>query len=513
MIDNNKTPYEKSIAELQMLNRLAQSISSTLDVEKILEIILRESMAVTSAKQGSILSLQAEGERQMITRFKSAVDGGAGERLSRLSDLIGGWVLKNGYSLITENITKDDRFVEAKQWLKGIDSVLAVPMKVAGAITGIIILTKKTKFTQADLDLMTIVANQCGQFLENAKQYQKVYLENIRLRREVEQQYSFHGLIGSSPAMLRVFELLHQIIPGEARILIEGESGTGKELIARTIHYNGPRKAHKFVPVDCGALPETLLESELFGHVKGAFTGATSTKKGLFEVAHQGTLFLDEITNTSITFQAKLLRAIQEGEIKPVGAVEPRKVDVRIIVATSGDLKAKVAAKEFREDLYYRLNVVTIHLPPLRERKEDIRLLAGHFLSQYLEKTKPAKQLHGFTAPAMRILENYNWPGNIRELENVIERAVTLAHPDEGMISPELFPDFLVQDRFTQVEAALDPRQNKLVAEVDHTERRMILAALEKHGGNRTQAAKSLGIARTTLLLKMKKHQIDCQTS
>ncbi|ODS41154.1 MAG: hypothetical protein A7315_02170 [Candidatus Altiarchaeales archaeon WOR_SM1_79] len=492
-----------------MLNRLAQSISSTLEVEKILEIILQETMTITSAKQGSILSIQPEGERQMYTRFKSVVDRSTGERLSRLSDLVGGWVLKNGGSLITENITKDDRFIEAKEWLKGIASVLAVPMIVGGAVTGIIILTKKIEFTQSDMELMTIVANQCGQFLENAKQYQKIYRENIRLRCEVEQQYSFHGLIGSSPAMLKVFEVLHRIIPGEARILIEGESGTGKELIARTIHYNGPRKEHKFVPVDCGALPETLLESELFGHVKGAFTGATATKKGLFEVAHQGTLFLDEITNTSITFQAKLLRAIQEGEIKPVGAVEQRKVDVRIIVATSGNLKTKVAAKEFREDLYYRLNVVTLHLPPLRERKEDIRHLAGHFLSQFLEKTKPVKQLHGFTAPAMRIFENYDWPGNIRELENVIERAVTLAHPDEQMISPELLPDFLVQDRFTPVESISDQRQNKLVAEMDRTERHMILAALEKHGGNRTQAAKSLGIARTTLLLKMKKHQLD----
>jgi transcriptional regulator with GAF, ATPase, and Fis domain len=507
MIDN-KTSQEKSVNELQMLNRLAQSISSTLEVEKILEIIVKESMAATSAKQGSILSLQAEGERQMVTRFKSAVDGCTGERLSRLSDLVGGWLLKNGDSLITENISKDDRFIEAKQWLKGIASVLAVPMIVAGTITGIIILTKKAKFAQTDLDLMTIVANQCGQFLENAKQYQKIYHENMRLRREVEQQYSFHGLIGNSPAMLGVFELLHRIIPGETRILIEGESGTGKELIARTIHYNGPRKANKFVPVDCGALPETLLESELFGHVKGAFTGATSTKKGLFEVAHQGTLFLDEITNTSITFQAKLLRAIQEGEIKPVGAEQSRKVDVRIIVATSGDLKAEVAAKEFREDLYYRLNIITIQLPPLRERKEDIRLLADHFLNQYLEKTKQAKQLHGFAAPAMRILENYDWPGNIRELENIIERAVTLAHPHEQVISPELLPDFLIQDRLEQVASTSNQHPNKLVAELDQTERRMIIAALEKYDSNRSQAAKSLGVARTTLLLKMKKHQL-----
>jgi transcriptional regulator with PAS, ATPase and Fis domain len=351
---------------------------------------------------------------------------------------------------------------------------------------------------------MTIVATQCGQLLENAKRYQRISRENIRLRQEVERRYRFHGLIGNSPAMDKVFDLLSRITPGEARILIEGESGTGKELVARTIHYNGPRKEHKFMPVDCGALPETLLESELFGHVKGAFTGATSDKNGLFQVAHRGTLFLDEITNTSLAFQAKLLRAIQEGEIKPVGAAEPHKVDVRIIIATSSDLKARVAAGEFREDLYYRLNVVTIHLPTLRERRPDIRLLAEHFLKQFLKNTRPAKQLSGISAAVIRILENYDWPGNVRELENVIDRAVSLAHPDDRMISSELLPGFLLEDE----SDTSGGNRDRLATEVARTERRLILAALEEHGGNRTQAARSLGIARTTLLLKMKKHQL-----
>ena len=509
---SDKTQLEKALADLQTLNRLAQAISSTMEVEKILAIILQETITLTAAEQGSILSLATGGERQMQTLFKAG-DSNADQQLSRLSDLVGGWVIKNETSLMTEKITDDPRFSEASDWLSNVTSVLAVPMVVHNDITGIIILTKAAKFTQSDLELMTIVANQCGQFLENAKRYQQIYQENLQLRREIEQRYDFHGLIGSSPAMRKVFELLERIIPGETRILIEGESGTGKELIAHTIHYNGPRKEKKFIPVDCGALSETLLESELFGHVKGAFTGATADKKGLFEVAHQGTLFLDEITNTSPGFQAKLLRAIQEGEIKPVGATESCKVDIRLIVAASDDLKAKVAAGEFREDLYYRLNVITIHLPPLREREGDIRLLAEHFLRQFADKTRPAKHVCGFTAAAIRLLENYPWPGNIRELENVIERAVALAHPDEQMISPELLPASLLKGQFPESETTADQRQDSLSEAVAYTERRIILAALERHAGNRTRAAKSLGVARPTLILKMKKHKIDFRGS
>ena len=509
---NNRDQLEKAATELQTLNRLAQAISSTMDVEKILVIILQETINLTEAEQGSILSLEIEGARPMHTLFKAAKSS-AGRQLSRLSDLVGGWVLKNETALMTDEIKNDPRFRESSDWLNDVASVLAVPMVVRSAITGIIILTKTGNFTRNDLELMTIVANQCGQFLENAKGYQKIYTENLQLRREVERRYDFHGFIGSSPAMSKVFELLERIIPGETRILIDGESGTGKELVARTIHYNGPRKEKKFIAVDCGALPDTLLESELFGHVKGAFTGATADKKGLFEVAHKGTLFLDEITNTSLNFQAKLLRAIQEGEIKPVGAAEPLKVDVRLIVAASSDLKTKVAAGEFREDLYYRLNVITIHLPPLRERVGDIRLLAEHFLRQFVKKIQPAKQVRGFTAAAMRLLENYSWSGNIRELENVIERAVALALPDDRMISPELLPASLVNTLSPQGKTATGQGQGNLSEAISHTECRIILAALEKHAGNRTQAAKSLGIARPTLILKMKKYKIDFRSS
>ena len=513
-MSNNATPdqfdrlaqLEKAVAELQALNRLAQAISSTLEVESILKIILQETMALTAAEQGSILSLMTQGERQMHTLFKSTPPGG--QQLSRLSDLVSGWVIKNGAPIMVDEITDDDRFREAKVWLSSVNAVLAMPMVVHSQVTGIIILTKTTRFTPEDLELMNIVANQCAQFLENAKRYQQVCQENLQLRREIEKHYGYHEIIGRSAAMAKVFALLERIIPGEARILIEGESGTGKELVARTIHHNGPRKEKKFVAVNCGALPETLLESELFGHVKGAFTGATSDRKGLFEAANGGTLFLDEIASTTSAFQSKLLRAIQEGEIKPVGAAESRQVNVRIIAATSGNLQARVAAGEFREDLYYRLNVITVDLPPLRARTDDIRLLAGHFLNKFSEKAQPAKRVRGFTAPAMRLLENYHWPGNIRELENVIERAVTLALPDDELISPELLPQSVVGIEFLQGAAAIGQHRGKLKESLDRLERHLIWEALEKHAGNRTKAAKSLGITRPTLISKMKKYKL-----
>jgi transcriptional regulator with GAF, ATPase, and Fis domain len=497
------TDLERKIADLQALNRLAQTIGSTMEVEKILEIILNESIELCSAEHGSILTVSAKSERPMQTVLKTAKFE-AGDRLSHLSDLVCGWMLDSGESLLTDNIRKDHRFQQAGRWLQGLSSVLAIPMIVRGQKIGIIILTKPTKFSKDNLDLMTIVANQCGQFLENAQRYQQVCQQNLELQRQVERKYDFCGLIGESYEIRKVVELLRRIVPGESRVLIEGESGTGKELVANIIHHNGPRKAQNFIAVDCGALPESLLESELFGHVRGSFTGATSDKKGLFEIADHGTLFLDEISNTTLAFQAKLLRAIQEGEIKPVGATQARKVNVRVIAATSSDLKSKAEAGEFRKELYFRLNIIAVHLPPLRQRISDIRLLAEHFLQKLLSVVTPVKKLRGFTTDAMRYLEDYGWPGNIRELENTIERAVALALPEEELLSPELLPAHIV-DKGLHKSIAFN-EHNALSDGVADAERRIIIEILRKHQGNRTQTAQRLGVSRQTLLTKMKKY-------
>ncbi len=505
-MDNSAHPPlaspEKAIARLEALNRLAEVISASLEVEPILQTILQESLALTHAAAGAILSFEPQEARPIHTLFKSG-ESGSGQLNSAFSDLVGGWVLKNRAPLTVDCFPDDPRFSSARSWFPQIEAVLAVPMLVQNEISGIIILTKTEKFTLEDLDLMRIVATQCGQLLENAKHFQQIYRENLALRREVERCYDFHGIIGASPAMQRVFDLLERIIPGEARILIEGESGTGKELIAKTIHYSGPRKEKKFIAVDCGALPENLLESELFGHVKGAFTGAVADKQGLFEQADGGTLFLDEIANTSLAFQAKLLRSIQEGEIKPVGASQLRKVDVRIIAATGQPLQEKVAAGEFREDLYYRLNVIRVTLPALRRRQEDLPLLAKHFLTRFAEKA--GKDCCSFSPAAMRILEAHRWPGNIRELENVVERAVALARPEEKEITPELLPEHLTVGEGA-IAVAVRQGGGMLPAAIEILERQMISEALQAHNSNRTETAEALGITRQTLISKIKKY-------
>lgn len=501
---NTPVSPEKALTQLRALNRLAEAISSTLEVEKMLQTILEEALTLTNAGEGAIFSLSEEKPRPIHTLFKT-VDTREGALNSAFSDMIGGWILKHQSHLLVDKFAEDPRFQHARNWFSNLHSVLAVPMKVQNRITGIIILTKKTPFATDELELLAIVAAQCGQLLENAKHFAQVYQENLSLRKAVERQYDFRGIIGGSPGMARVFDLVERIIPGEARVLIQGESGTGKELIAKIIHYNGPRKEKPFIALDCGALPENLLESEFFGHLKGAFTGAISDKKGLFEIAHQGTLFLDEIANTTLNFQAKLLRAIQEGEIKPVGAAAAHKVDVRIIAATSTRLPERVAAGEFREDLYYRLNVITLNLPPLRERREDILLLADHFLKKFNEKNK--KNCRGFDPAALRLLESHDWPGNIRELENVVERAVALAGPGEKFLSPALLPETLIRSTAAP-EEALQQGNGKLPDSVEWLERRMIAEALNTHAGNRTAAAEALGITRQTLIAKIKKYQL-----
>ena len=305
-------------------------------------------------------------------------------------------------------------------------------------------------------------------------------------------------IIGRSPAMQECLETLRLAAPSAATVLITGESGTGKELIAKALHENSPRKDHPLITVNCAALPETLLESELFGHVKGAFTGATDRKKGRFQLAHQGTIFLDEIAETSPAIQAKLLRVLQEKEFEPVGSGQTVRVDVRVAAATNRDLPSEIAAGRFREDLYYRLNVLQIHIPPLRRRKEDVPLLADFFLSRYAKKNR--RRITGFSPRTMDLLMRYDWPGNVRELENIVERAVILSKGE--VILPADLPDTF---RKTDADAhARDPGGLGPGRPLKEVEKEMILQTLEMAGGNRTRAAEILGISRRTLQLKLK---------
>ena len=320
------------------------------------------------------------------------------------------------------------------------------------------------------------------------------------LRRELRRVTGLDNMIGISPKMRAIFELIVNVAPQPSRVLITGESGTGKELVARAMHENSARSKGPFITINCGAFPETLLESELFGYVKGAFTGATENRRGLFHAAHGGTLFMDEIGNMSVAMQVKLYRVLQEGKVRPVGSTEEVDVDVRVIAATNKDLEREITEGRFREDLYYRLSVIPIHLPPLRERREDIPLLAREFLGRLVKAM--GKKVEGIEPEAMRLLEVYDWPGNVRELENTMERAVALEVGQR--ISPESLPERIRRHAQQWVASPAPENGNgavlpeagmNLEEHIEKLERSYLLAALERSGGVRTQAASILGMS------------------
>jgi two-component system response regulator PilR (NtrC family) len=331
--------------------------------------------------------------------------------------------------------------------------------------------------------------------------------ENIRLRQAVEDRYKFWNLIGKSPKMQRVYELVEKVSQTKANVLITGESGTGKELVAKAVHFNSARKDRSFVTLNCGAIPENLLESELFGHMKGSFTGAIANKRGLLEMAEGGTLFMDEIGELPLPLQVKLLRVIQEREFKRVGGIEDIKVDVRIISASNQDLQQKVAHSSFREDLFYRLNVIQIKIPPLRERKEDIPLLVNHFVRKYSADT--GKEIEGISPDALELLLGYNFAGNVRELENIIERSITLettpmiadrhirSYLNERMISKGIPPTLEIPEEGMDL--------NKVVEDL---EKAFILKALEQTDGVKKKAAEILGMNFRAMRYKLAKYDL-----
>lgn len=327
----------------------------------------------------------------------------------------------------------------------------------------------------------------------------KILYENIYLRRELEAKIEFEMVVGKSKAMNKVLDIVRRVSPTESTILITGESGTGKELIAREIHRHSLRRDAPLVVVDCGALVETLFESELFGHVKGSFTGAHETKHGRFEVADGGTIFFDEISNIGLNIQAKLLRVIQEREVNRIGSSKPIKVDVRILAATNENLADSVRKGKFREDLFYRLSVVPVHLPPLRERKEDIPLLVEHFLHKYNKKAK--KNVENVSPRAVKALTEYDWPGNIRELENTIERAIVLSKGNDIELED------LMYHGISASSGMLNPVGGKYKT-LEEMEKEYIRAVLRAQFGNKTRAADLLGIDRKTLWAKIKKYKI-----
>ena len=333
--------------------------------------------------------------------------------------------------------------------------------------------------------------------------------ENAYLRSQLEERYRFEGIVGRSQSMRRLFQILETVAGATSTILITGETGTGKELVARAIHHNSPRCRHRFVALNCGAIPETLLEAELFGHVRGAFTGAVATRQGRLEQAHRGTLFLDEVGTMSASLQAKLLRALQEREFERLGDSQPVRVDVRVIAATNSNLEQMVEDGTFRKDLFYRLNVIPIHLPPLSERRDDIPLLVKSFILKLSQQHESARHDVVFSQEAMRRLMAHDWPGNIRQLENVVERAMTMtpgrSQIDVGDLPADLQTD---GDSSSNVDVDLPEDGMDLQRYVQEIERHLIRSSLERTGGNKRRAAELLNIKRTTLVEKAKRLEL-----
>jgi two-component system, NtrC family, response regulator AtoC len=337
--------------------------------------------------------------------------------------------------------------------------------------------------------------------LQKALEQRRLKSENAYLRSQLEERYKFGGILGKSRPMLALFQMLETVARANSTILITGETGTGKEVVARAIHHNSPRRAHRFVALNCSAIPETLLEAELFGHVRGAFTGAVGMRQGRFEQAHKGTLFLDEVGTMSTALQMKLLRALQEREFERVGDSQTIKVDVRVIAATNSDLASMVRTGSFREDLYYRLNVIPIELPPLRDRRDDIPLLVQHFLEKFGGDAK----LH-MAQGAMRRLMAFSWPGNVRQLENAVERAVALGTGREQIEVSDLPPEIQTSpDAVTSPVVEFPDDGLDMPAYLSSIEKDLIQRSLERTGGNRNRAAELLRIKRTTLVEKLKR--------
>jgi Nif-specific regulatory protein len=394
-----------------------------------------------------------------------------------------------------------------------IRSTIAVPLWRGDEILGVIQLDNREStgvFSAPDLEIVAVLAHNASLAVANARLVKRLRAAEERLKkentylkgREQERRTGGRGpqeIVGQAPAMKALLVQLEKVVDTRVTVLIEGETGVGKELVAAAVHYRSKRRDKLFVSQNCAAMPENLLESELFGHKKGSFTGAHEDKKGLFEIADGGTLFLDEVTEMPLSLQSKLLRALQEGEIRPVGATQERKVDVRIVAATNRNLEKEVAEGRFREDLYYRLKVFPLRVPPLRERRDDIPLIAAYFLKRFTIEL--GKAVAGFSQQAMELLTSYDWPGNVRELQNEVQR-LAIQVDAGGFITPEL-----LSPRVRQVEGVMDrvrPTKGTLKQMMDQLERWLLIEALREHGNNKTAAAKSLGITREGLHKKLR---------
>src|SRR6266700_3870471 len=458
-----------------------------------------------SRRKGTVLIIDDEEEIResielLLTSEGLSTDtaGNGEEGLKKIEE--------NRYDLVLLDLMLPGKSgMQVQREIKRIDPTLPVVIITAiGAVE-----TAVTAIKEGSFDYVTKPWNneKLVVIVTNAIKQRQLTSENLHLRRALKERFGYSNIVGKSEKMLKVLDLVTQIAASRSTILIQGESGTGKELIAKAIHLKSQRADKAFVPVNSGSMPVDLLESTLFGHVRGAFTSAIAAKKGLFEVADQGTIFFDEIGTISLETQAKLLRVIQEKEFMRLGGVDTIKVDARIVAATNVDLKQLVEDGRFREDLYYRLNVIHIQLPPLRERKEDIPALVEFFAKKYCEEN--GKPLYRFSSEALKVLMDYHWPGNVRELENVVERAVVLSQDE--IIGRDLLPEAIVSpsSRFATLSSFPLTKDTSLFEIIDSFERRVIIEMLEQAGWSQTEAADNFKIPLSTLNQKIKRHGIE----
>lgn len=512
---------------LLRLIRIVKALNSELHVDPLLRIIIDHLVEITQAERGFLVLSQGDGAVARVARNFEQEDVADPE--VAFSQTIVTKVMENGEPVVTANAVEDDRFSDTLSVNAiRVRSVMCLPFKLRGETVGAVYVDnrlQKGAFGDQELETLTTLADLAATAIEHARLYEQNEAQakeleelNRRLELRVENQARelvtvkdrlrtvgapegvYPQIVGGSDAMRDVMRLLDKVVQTEEPVLITGESGTGKELIAKAIHAKGPRARKAFLSENCAALTDTLLESELFGHVRGAFTGADRDKKGLFELADTGTLFLDEVADMSPDMQKKLLRTLQEGEIRPVGGKGVKKVDVRIISASNKKLETLVRAGEFREDLYYRLRVLTIDLPPLRDRKGDVPILVEHFLNLHATAVGRKQMADGI----IELLSAYDWPGNIRELENEVKRMIALS---DDVITEDVLSDIVRRGARGGFDPDDGPVQN-LMELVERVERNEIAKALAGSKGNKTRAADLLGISRFTLQRKLDKYEM-----
>lgn len=474
----------RAIRERNALLKITTTINSIRDCDELQRRLLELIFEAVPAERGAILLADGDCEDFVSCRGWNRLNGA--DDSIKVSQTISRQVLRDVVAILSNDVVRNENTGGLPSLLEAqVCSLLCVPLVAFDKPLGVIYLdisSGTTQFDEAHLQLLTAIAGIAAIAFENARRFELLEKENRRLQHEVKLD---HQMVGESDAMRQVYGLLSRVAPSSSTVLLLGESGTGKELAARAIHLNSPRANKPFVAINCATLTESLLESELFGHEKGAFTGAINQKRGKLEFAEGGTVFLDEVGELSPAIQAKLLRALQTREFERVGGTRPIKVDVRAIAATNRDLKAAIKAGQFREDLYYRLNVVSIPMPSLRERREDIPLLATYFVAEYSRKCK--RRVTGISPEARRLLCAYDWPGNVRQLENAIERAVVLGVTE--LIVPEDLPEAIFESDAPTHQPPVGYHET-----VREFRRQLIAKTLQQTGGNFTEAAKLLKI-------------------